>query len=120
MADTEDSKSSAGNGVWVRIPPRAPAPVHGPGPTTAITLILPAGVGVRGPRYPRPVTLAVDSAVLVIGIVCVLAAVVLVAVIVAPWKSVRDEGPMDRDVETRLMLGEDPKAIADDLDRRGE
>ena len=64
--------------------------------------------------------LAVDTAVLVIGIVCVIAALALVAVIVAPWKSVRGERRMDRDVETRLLLGEDPKAIADDLDRRGE
>lgn len=64
--------------------------------------------------------LAVDTAVLVIGLVCVVAALLLVAVIVAPWKSVRDEKPMDRDVETRLLLGEDPRAIADDLDRRGE
>lgn len=64
--------------------------------------------------------LAVDTAVLVIGLVCVAAAVLLVAVIVAPWKSVRDEKPVDRDVATRLLLGEDPKVIADELDRRGE
>ena len=61
--------------------------------------------------------LAVDTAVLVIGIVCVVAAVLLVAVIVAPWKSVRDEQPIDRDTETRLLLGEDPKTVAEDLDR---
>ena len=62
--------------------------------------------------------LAVDATALVVGIACVVAAVLLVLVILAPWRSVRDEGPLDDDVETRLLLGEDPSVIAADLDRR--
>jgi len=62
---------------------------------------------------------ALDTTVLTIGVVSVVVAVLLVAVIVAPRKSVRDDEPIDRDVETRLLLGEDPQAIADELDGRG-
>lgn len=63
--------------------------------------------------------LALDTVVLTIGVVCVVVAALLVAAVVAPWKSVRDDEPIDRDVETRLLLGEDPQAIADELDGRG-
>jgi hypothetical protein len=34
----------------------------------------------------------------------------------APWKSVRNEPPLPDDVETRLLLGEDPEQIAADAD----
>lgn len=59
---------------------------------------------------------AVDT-VLWVGIVVVVATVALILlVVVVPWRSVRDEPPLDRDVETRLLLGEDPAKIAADVD----
>jgi hypothetical protein len=60
--------------------------------------------------------LAIDTAILVLGIVGVVAAVVAIVVIVSPWKGVRDEQPLPEDVETRLLLGEDPAVVAADVD----
>jgi hypothetical protein len=60
--------------------------------------------------------LGVDTALLVFGIVCVVGAILLVLLIVAPWKGVVSEPPLDEDVETRLLLGEDPEQIAADED----
>ncbi len=45
--------------------------------------------------------------------------VVLVLIVAAPWRRVRAEsGRLDRDVEARLLLGEDPEALAEELDQR--
>lgn len=67
--------------------------------------------------YPGPVSLlVVDTAPLIVGIALVLGVVCIVLLIVAPWKSVRAEPPLDEDIETRLLLGEDPKQIAADED----
>ena len=41
------------------------------------------------------------TVLVIIAIACV---VVLVLIIVAPWRRVRAEPPLDRDVETRLLL----------------
>jgi hypothetical protein len=49
---------------------------------------------------------------------CVLSVVVLVLIIVAPWKRVRDEHGLDDETETRLLLGEDPEKIDRDLAER--
>jgi len=57
----------------------------------------------------------VDTVVVVGGLV-VLAAVVFLLLVIAPWKSVRDEQPLDPDIETRLLLGEDPAQVAADAD----
>jgi hypothetical protein len=54
--------------------------------------------------------------VVVVAGAFVLAAVVLVLLVAAPWRSVREEPPLDADVETRLLLGEDPEQIAADVD----
>jgi hypothetical protein len=54
--------------------------------------------------------------VLVVGGLVVLAAVVFLLLVLAPWKSVRDEQPLDPDIETRLLLGEDPAQVAADAD----
>lgn len=46
--------------------------------------------------------------------------VVLVLIVAAPWRRVRaDSGRLDRDVEARLLLGEDPDELAEELDERG-
>ena len=67
--------------------------------------------------YPGPVsTLAVSTASIIVGIAVVVGVVFLVLLIVAPWTSVRAEHPLDEEVETRLLLGEDPRQIAADED----
>ena len=60
--------------------------------------------------------LAVDTAVVLAGLAFLLGVVVLVLLVWAPWKSVRNEPPLPDDVETRLLLGEDPAQIAADQD----
>lgn len=66
--------------------------------------------------------IGVDT-VLVAGVVVVVAAVAVFVLLLAPWKSVRNEKPLDTDTETRLLLGEDPAQVAADVEaseaRRG-
>ena len=48
-----------------------------------------------------------------------LSVVVLVLIVAAPWRRVRAESRgLDKDVEARLLLGEDPEELAEELDRR--
>lgn len=61
--------------------------------------------------------LAVDALVWIAAL-SVLSVVVLALIVIAPWKRVRDERPLDPDVETRLLLGEDPDEIDRDLASR--
>lgn len=52
-----------------------------------------------------------------IAIALVVVSVLLLGtLIVAPWRAVRGEPPLDDEVETRLLLGEDPTEIAEDED----
>ena len=44
--------------------------------------------------------------------------VVFVLILIAPWKSVREEGELDEEAQTRLLLGEDPEEIDRDLAAR--
>ena len=37
-------------------------------------------------------------------------------IVVAPWRRIRSEPRMSNDVESRLLLGEDPKEIAEEED----
>jgi hypothetical protein len=60
--------------------------------------------------------LAADAVLVVASFAFVLGVVVLVLLVWAPWKSVRNEPPLPDDVETRLLLGEDPEQIAADED----
>jgi hypothetical protein len=50
---------------------------------------------------------------ILVGVACL---GVLVVIVVAPWRPVRAEPPIPDDVEARLLLGEDPKEIAEDKD----
>lgn len=59
---------------------------------------------------------AADTVVVLAGLAFVVGVVVLVLLVWAPWKSVRNEPPLPDDVETRLLLGEDPDQIAADAD----
>jgi hypothetical protein len=50
---------------------------------------------------------------LIVGAVCLLA---LLVIVVAPWRRIRSEPPIPDEVETRLLLGEDPADIAEEED----
>jgi cell division protein FtsN len=72
-----------------------------------------------------PLAVSVSSIVLIT--IAVLSVVVLVLIVVAPWKRVREEPPLDKDVETRLLLhrpnpeeatGEIPTTRVSDLTER--
>jgi hypothetical protein len=60
---------------------------------------------------------AVDWMTWIIGL-CIISAVVLLLIVIAPWKRVRDESGLDDEAETRLLLGEDPNEIDRDLAAR--
>ena len=53
-------------------------------------------------------TLAVEFTTAVLVIVAVLSVVLLVLIIVAPWRQVRDEPPLDKAVEAKLLLHRNP------------
>jgi hypothetical protein len=61
------------------------------------------------------VVTGIDTVVWVSALV-VLAIVALLLILIAPWKSVRDEPAIPTDIETRLLLGEDPSKVAADAD----
>ena len=51
---------------------------------------------------------------------CVLSVIGLILIVVAPWRGVRREPPLDDEVEARLLLGEDPDEIDRDLAANAE
>jgi hypothetical protein len=61
--------------------------------------------------------LAVDSLVWIAAL-SVLSVIVLLLIVIAPWKRVRDERPLDPEIEARLLLGEDPDEIDRDIASR--
>ena len=65
---------------------------------------------------PGVSVVAADTAIVLAGLAFVVGVVVLVLLVWAPWNSVRNEPPLPDDVETRLLLGEDPEQIAADQD----
>jgi len=50
---------------------------------------------------------------ILVGVACL---GILVVIVVAPWRRIRSEPRMSNDVESRLLLGEDPKEIAEEED----
>ena len=50
---------------------------------------------------------------ILVGVACLAA---LVAILVAPWRRIRSEPGIPDNVETRLLLGDDPKEIAEEED----
>jgi hypothetical protein len=52
--------------------------------------------------------LAVEFTTAVLVIVALISVVLLVLIIVAPWRQVRDEPPMDKAVEAKLLLHRNP------------
>ena len=61
--------------------------------------------------------LAADLLPWILGI-CVLSVILLILIIVAPWRGVRSEPKLDDEIEARLLLGEDPDEIDRDLAAR--
>ncbi len=61
--------------------------------------------------------LAADAVPWIVGL-SVLSVLVLLLILIAPWKSVRDERALDDETETRLLLGEDPDVVERDLEAR--
>ena len=53
-------------------------------------------------------TLAVEFTTAVLVIVAILSVLLLVLIIVAPWRQVRDEPPLDKAVEAKLLLHRNP------------
>ena len=51
---------------------------------------------------------------ILVGVACL---GVLVVIVVAPWRRIRSEPRIPGDVESRLLLGEDPKEIAEEEDK---
>jgi hypothetical protein len=50
---------------------------------------------------------------ILVGVACLGA---LVVIVVAPWRRIRSEPRISDDVESRLLLGDDPKEIAEEQD----
>jgi hypothetical protein len=51
-----------------------------------------------------------------LGAACLVA---LLIIVVAPWRKVREEPPLRDEVETRLLLGDDPSEIAEEEESEG-
>jgi hypothetical protein len=56
-----------------------------------------------------PFRYAADVVEFVVGIVVGASAAALLMILIAPSRRVRAEPPLERDVETRLLLGQDPE-----------
>jgi hypothetical protein len=61
--------------------------------------------------------LALDLTTAVLVIVAVVAVLLLVLIIVAPWRQVRDEPPLDKAVETKLLLNRNPDEPTGEIPR---
>jgi hypothetical protein len=60
-------------------------------------------------------TLALELTTTVLVVVCGLAVLLLVLIVVAPWKQVRAEPPLDPDVEAKLLLHRNPDEPTDEI-----
>lgn len=61
--------------------------------------------------------LATDALAWIVGL-CVLSVIVLLVIVIAPWRTVRREPRLDDEVQARLLLGEDPDEIDRDIAAR--
>jgi hypothetical protein len=62
-------------------------------------------------------TLGVEFTTAVLVIVAVVSVLLLVLIIVAPWRQVRDEPPIDKAVEAKLLLHRDPDEATGEVPR---
>jgi hypothetical protein len=65
-------------------------------------------------------SLAVETWIAVAAVLAAASATVLVLIVVAPWRSVRQEPPLDDAVESRILLGESPAEIEEELEEEQE
>jgi hypothetical protein len=65
---------------------------------------------------PGMTILALNSWLATAIALAVTSLVVLLVIVIAPSRAVREEPPLDDTIETRLLLGEDPAEIAEDED----
>lgn len=61
-------------------------------------------------------TLAVETWIAVAIVLAAASAFILLLIVVAPWRSVRQEPPLDDEVESRILLGESPAQIEEELE----
>ena len=61
--------------------------------------------------------LAVEFTTAVLVIVAVLSVLLLILIIVAPWRQVRDEPPMDKAEEAKLLLHRNPDEPTGEIPR---
>ena len=59
-----------------------------------------------------PIATALLTAILVLS---ASALVIIVFLVIAPWRTIREEPPLPEEVETRLLLGQDFKEIEERL-----
>jgi len=62
-------------------------------------------------------SIAVEFTTAVLVIVAVLSVLLLVLIIVAPWRQVRDEPPLDKADEAKLLLHRDPEEPTGEVPR---
>jgi hypothetical protein len=60
---------------------------------------------------PLDPELALDAWTTVLTSIALVAVIVLVLIVVAPWRKVRAEPPLDPDVEARVLLHRDPDEV---------
>jgi len=65
---------------------------------------------------PPMTMLALNSWLATAIALAVTSLVVLLVIVIAPSRAVREEPPLDDTIETRLLLGDDPAEIAEDED----
>ena len=61
--------------------------------------------------------LAVEFTTAVLVIVAVLSVLLLILIVVAPWRQVRDEPPLDKAVEAKLLLHRNPDEPTGEIPR---
>lgn len=66
----------------------------------------------RGTRLPCCHHYDPEVVEFVVGLVVGASAATLLLIVIPPWRRVRAEKRLDRDVETRLLLGEDPDEVS--------
>jgi hypothetical protein len=64
--------------------------------------------------------LAVETWIAVAIVLAATSAVVLLLIVVAPWRSVREEPPLDDAIESRILLGQDPAEIEEEIEEEEE
>ena len=64
--------------------------------------------------------LAVETWIAVAIVLAAASGFVLLLIVVAPWRSVRAEPPLDDEVESRILLGESPAEIEEELEEEEE